>query len=113
MVTKVIFRVWNNGFQTAHFIANISNVIALFPEEASTVGHPEFCQSYEHVGQHGAASPLLTHGHTRPATQEEYEPLKRELESLGYKLKVMARMSRRAYQVRRQQLEAQSAKVPN
>lgn len=75
---KVIFRVYPNG-----------DVIALFPEIAvDTIGYN--CQSYMHVGQHGAASPSLVDD-TKPATPKEYEPLKKELEKAGYDLEVIKR----------------------
>lgn len=75
MKTKVIFRIFKQG-----------DVLALFPEEKET--RPGEVLSYQHIGQHGAAD----YGHciriTRPASVEEYAPLKRELESLGYELDI-------------------------
>ena len=76
--TLVIFRVWTGKPGT---------VIALFPGiQADNSGN---WLSYEHNGQHGAASPDLWHRRTRPATPEEYAPLKRELEGRGYTLAVV------------------------
>ena len=81
---KVIFRRWPDS--------QGGEVIALFPEVAATVsGHD--CESYMHIGQHGAASPWIT-GSTRPATPEEYAPLKCELESIGYVLRIVKRFTR-------------------
>lgn len=85
LTTKVIFRKWKNN----------RGIIALFPELPGSC-HPGTCMSYEHVGQHGAASLSLTHAHTTLATEQEYRDLKRELESdpYGYRLKVLKRMPR-------------------
>ena len=72
-MTPVIFRTFRNG----------GDVIALFP----TVAHDPsglYIQSYQHVGQHGAASPGLAVDHTRPATEAEAAPLRRELVRIGY-----------------------------
>jgi len=77
---KVIFRKWGNG-----------DVIALFPEIAcDTIGYN--CQSYMHVGQHGAASPSLV-ASTKPANKEDYKELFDELTKLGYDLKVIKNFS--------------------
>ena len=66
---KVVFRKFADG-----------SVIALFPEEP-------WCRltitSYMHVGQHGGACPSIV-SITRPTTSEEYGPLFKELENMGY-----------------------------
>ena len=81
MATKVIFRKFGDG-----------DVIALFPELSGT-GDVDTCASYMHVGQHSAASVRLV-ADTRPATEEDYAPLKQELERLGYQdLQVVKRFS--------------------
>jgi hypothetical protein len=73
---KVIFRMFGDG-----------QVIAFFPEIATdTLGYN--CQSYMHVGQHGAASPSLV-ASTKPAKEEDYQHLFKELTALGYDLKVV------------------------
>lgn len=69
----VIFRVFPEG-----------DVIAFFPKE---LNGGLFCDSYQHVGQHGDASLELIEG-LRPATKAEYKALKRELESIGYVLNI-------------------------
>jgi len=81
--TVVLFRVWRAAPKT---------VIALFPYELGTMD-PATCQSYEHMGQHGPANPVLVIGATRPATPEEYADLRRELERppYGYRLTVRQR----------------------
>jgi hypothetical protein len=85
----VIFRRFKDG-----------DVIALFPCIAAVAMDPRFCQSYMHVGQHGAADPRLVHD-TRPAHPCEYSALKRELHQIGYRLKVRRRFPPDAYDQRR------------
>jgi hypothetical protein len=77
-VIEVIFRVWKNG-----------DVIALFPYVPAD-RYSYDCNSYEHNGQHGAASPEVVY-RTRLAKPAEYAALKRELESIGYALRVIQR----------------------
>jgi len=74
--TAVHFRKWDNG-----------DIIAIFPnEKADMRGN---VMSYEHVGQHGGASPKLIR-ELKPAKPNEYAELKNELEKqIGYKLKVL------------------------
>ena len=80
--TVAVFRTFGNG----------GEVIALFPEIPGDV-HGHYCESYQHTGQHGAAYPGAIPG-TRPATPEEIEPLKRELESIGYTLTIRRHVTR-------------------
>jgi hypothetical protein len=83
MITQVVFRVYR-GTKT---------VLALFPNEPYN-DDPNLCMSYERVGQHGAAHySHCVHNLTYAATAEEYAPLKRELESIGYVLDVRKRKS--------------------
>lgn len=70
-------------------------VIAVFPYEESTVGKPEYRTCYAHIGQHGACSWEWVLQKTRPATVGEYTPLKQELESIGYGLRVIKRRARK------------------
>ena len=79
----VIFRVWPSG-----------GVFALFPELEWSRSGPRLCTSYEHVGQHGGADYAGCIYRTRPATMEEYSPLKAELARIGYVLKVKTRRGR-------------------
>lgn len=78
----VIFRVFRKG----------GDLLALFPTLAGTLDL-DTCLCYQHIGQHGSA----TLGHcmraTRPATVEEAEPLRRELERIGYSLRPVKRSS--------------------
>lgn len=96
--TTVIFRKWR---------AEPKSVIALFPYEPGSVGKPETCQSFEHMGQHGAADLAGVMSATRPATAEEFAALKRELESkpYDYKLTVVQRTPPDAADVRRRALQ--------
>jgi hypothetical protein len=73
--TRVFFKVFNG------------EILALFPEEI--VDQSGNIQSYQHIGQHGAASPELKY--CRNASPNEYRALKQELESIGYILKVVAK----------------------
>ena len=61
------------------------DLFAYFPDE---VHHGDFRTAYSHVGQHSSAHPAYAK-ESRPATPEEYAPLKTELESLGYNLEVV------------------------
>ena len=63
------------------------DLFAYFPEE-NYDNEGKFKTAYSHVGQHSSASPEYAK-ESRPATPEEYAPLKTELESLGYNLEVV------------------------
>ena len=79
--TKVIFRQFKVGCE----------IIAMFPEICGdTTGF--MCESYMHVGQHGAASPNLI-SDTKPANLEDgvVKRLIKELEELGYNLEIIKR----------------------
>jgi hypothetical protein len=69
----VVFRVFPEG-----------DVIALFPGEGAGRG---LINSYQHVGQHGGASPALIK-ELRKATRAEYASLLAELKQIGYCLRV-------------------------
>lgn len=85
---KVIFRKWNDG-----------EVIALFPEIAvDSIGYN--CQSYIHIGQHGAASPHVILRDTKPAAPDEYKNLYNELVKIGYNLRVIKRFRYSSQQIR-------------
>lgn len=96
MKTKVIFRKWpaNKG----------GDVIALFPALAGTVGDPWTCESYQTIGQHGAASVGLIRD-TLPAKREDYRQLAAELQRIGYDLKIAKRFSHADERARREQLK--------
>lgn len=91
--TKVVFRVWPDG-----------DVIALFPQIPADL-HGYMCQSYMHVGQHGAADTDISAGQTRLATPKEFIKLKRELRQRGYNLQVGKRCTRKDFEIRRAEAE--------
>lgn len=72
-ITEVQFRVFEG------------EVIAIFPYIVESYGT---VLSYQHIGQHGECSMSLP---TTKAKPEQYEALQRELEDLGYNLKVVQR----------------------
>lgn len=72
---RVIFRIWPNG-----------DVIALFPDIETGLFS---CNSYEHVGQHGAADYRHVVERTKQATIAEYADLAVELTRIGYNLRVV------------------------
>lgn len=77
--TKVVFRKYPNG-----------DILALFPE----IPHNHLlCSSYQHLGQHGPAHYSLCIRSTKPASPQEYQSLKEELEAAPYhySLKVIKR----------------------
>lgn len=79
--TKVIFKRFPEG-----------DVIALFPALPGTRDPYSTCMSYMRTGQHGHASTdLFT---LPPAQPAEYADLQRELESLGYTLRISRRATR-------------------
>ncbi len=82
--TAVIFRKWNLRNRSK----SLCNIIALFPYVDAGNG---YCNSYEHVGQHGGASYSGVFSQTTPATPDEYKDLAEELTSLGYNLEIMQR----------------------
>ena len=96
MKTIVIFRL-----APANYSGASPEVIALFPALAAT-RNPGECLSYCHYGQQGAA---MASGHGWPlATPEEYAPLARELESLGYVLDIKTRSCPAYAKARRESL---------
>lgn len=81
MTDRVIFRTWKKAPQT---------VVALLPDVPANPGR---VMMYEHVGQHGEGDPAIIQD-TRPAKEEEYLPLLKELHNRGYKLRVLKRLRR-------------------
>jgi hypothetical protein len=93
MKTKVIFKMMGG------------QVIALFPELAGDNNPYKTCLSYEHIGQHGAASVELSS--LKSATMSENRKLYWELVGLGYDLQIVYRFSRKMLQERIAQCEVQ------
>jgi len=74
---RVIFRKFADG-----------EVIAWLPDNLANRGR---CDSYMHIGQHGeGVYPAVT----KPASPKEYALLLKELTAIGYKLRVVKRLSR-------------------
>lgn len=90
--TLVIFRTFKS----------LGETIALFPSIAYDRAG-DFCMSYMHTGQHGAASPMGSEFTqiTRTATPEEITPLAQELAAIGYKLRHVSRVSSAMHKARR------------
>lgn len=88
---KTVFRVYPDG-----------ETIALFPQIAASVGG-YLCQSYMHIGQHGAADPSIVVRQTKLANQEQYLPLLKELERIGYNPIVAKRCTYKDLQIRQKQ----------
>lgn len=93
MTTKVIFR----QFQ--------GETLALFPDEIADTS-PYHCSSYAHIGQHGAADPLLVIQRSRPAQPKETRELARELRRIGYKLDIRQRYQHSSVNTRREQMRS-------
>lgn len=68
----VIFRKYSNG-----------DIIALFPTVRADI-RGFLCQSYMHIGQHGAADYRKVIDDTKPANEDEYSVLLQELRMIGY-----------------------------
>ena len=80
----VIFRKWKKS--------EGGSIIALFPQIPVST-NSRFVLSYEHIGQHGAADPLIVKSKTVPAKLSDYKELKEELENRGYILIVKKRFT--------------------
>ena len=80
--TAVVFRKWKD----------ISTVIALFPELPSDY-QGFYCDSYERLGGHGGTDYYGIIAASVPARPDEYSGLQRELERIGYRLRIVQRAS--------------------
>jgi len=90
--TLVAFRRWREQPKT---------VFALFPQEPADYAD-HYCDSYERLGQHAGADYHLCVQASDPATAEDAADLRRELERIGYRLKVIRRASRRVHEARQE-----------
>ncbi len=88
-LTLVVFRKWPDG-----------QIDALLPEIAFDK-YGLLCVVYSHQGQHSSADYTAVLNQTVAATPEEFKPLKKELEGLGYVLKVRQKVSSRVHAERR------------
>lgn len=82
--TSVVFRKDSNG------------VFALFPY---VIQNGYNVMSYAHIGQHSAADYKHCIKTSKPASEVEYQELKKELESQGYNLKVIQKYSHQKFLV--------------
>lgn len=84
--TDVVFRKWKDHKESDFG----DGVVALFPGIDAGSG---LVSSFMHVGQHGGADYTGVISRTRPATEEEYAALMRELQTApyDYKLRVIKR----------------------
>lgn len=83
-ITEVVFRADKAGdFKGI--------VFAMLPHECADLKGNVTC--YEHVGQHHSADYKGCVAKSRLATEEEYSDLKREMEGLGYNLKVVTKQN--------------------
>ncbi len=89
---KVIYRKYYDG-----------EIIALFPQIAAGCHSGWECQSYMHVGQHGAATPSIVIKQTKLATPNEYRKLQSELKQIGYNPKPTKRFTQKDLKIRRTQ----------
>lgn len=71
-----------------------NGVIAIFPYDVYNSSYD--VTSYMHIGQHGACD-LSIIRELKTATKDEYFNLKKELENIGYKLKVIKRINYKKY----------------
>ena len=101
MKTKVIFRRFTHS----------GDLIALFPEIPAT-HEPGLCASYQHIGQHGAASVNLSRI-SKPASIEDkdVQELVQELELIGYDLEPRQRVTFQMDQIRLQSIRDNSTKT--
>ena len=72
---------------------------ALFPELPGDM-NPRTCLSYAHIGQHSPADCLSHSEYSRPATPAEYASLLRELQNIGYNVKIAKRATRAMFDKR-------------
>ena len=72
----------------------------LFPEIPADL-YGQYCDSYEHVGQHGGADYHGVIMNTRPANTEESADLVEELTRIGYQLRPIKRASQLHHERRR------------
>ena len=81
------------------------DVVAFFP---GLPGNDQYdCTCYAHVGQHSAAS-LQYLGKCRPAHPSEYQDLYRELQSIGYNLRIVRRRTQKHDKARSAEIKWQN-----
>ena len=86
-IVPVMFRVWKSGY----FKGDVDAIFPTLPFYGDDDWRKHVVTSYAHIAQHGSADLHYVISATRPATPAEYAPLKRELEQIGYNLRVVQR----------------------
>ena len=82
--TDVVFRKYSD-----------KSIIALFPHNVNDYyGNVE---SYQHIGQHSGADYGGILMCTKLASKEEYSDLKKELEDIGYNLRIIEKQNRNKF----------------
>ncbi len=80
--------------QDVIFRKDKQSVYALFPY----IIHSGYnVVTYQHIGQHSGANYQHCIQTSKPATPEEYEPLKKELENIGYNLLIRKKQNHNKY----------------
>ena len=103
-ITKIAFRYIHGN----KLHGEDPEILAVMPEDPGT-DDPFTCTCYAHMGQHGSCDVQVVMQRSRPARVLEYAGLKRELESIGYRIKVVKRIGLRQYlETRRKALEKQT-----
>jgi hypothetical protein len=71
-------------------ISNHDQIVAVFPKlkHNSRLYGNDVYVCYSHIGQHSPCNKDWIFGETKPAKEHEYASLKKELESIGYDLKI-------------------------
>lgn len=88
----VVFRRWRDS----------GSVVALFPAVPADI-FGDFCEAYEHIGQHSGADYHGVIQATRPVEPQEAEDLAEELTRIGYNLRLIRRASWRHHEKRREE----------
>ena len=82
--TDIVFRKFKDG-----------QIIALMPHEVDT--NKGLVCTYMHVGQHSSGDYNYVVSITKLATEDEFADLKKELESIGYDIKVIKKQNTDKY----------------
>lgn len=98
--TPIVFRRWRDG----------GGIIALFPEIPTDI-NGQFCEAYEHVGQHGGAHYHGVIQATVPVSKADAASLAAELRRIGYSLTIIKRASRTLHERRRAAARAYATKL--
>jgi len=92
-VVPVVLRIWRDDARTFAFFPREDKAFVLFPTLPSD-NYGRYCDAYAHIGQHGGADYHSCIRHSRPVKGNEGMDLLRELEQIGYRLRVVKRATR-------------------